>query len=218
MTRAENVRILLADDHQLLRAGLRALFQAVPGFDVVAEASDGREAVRLVEAVDPDVALVDLAMPDLNGFDATLRIVERHPRTKVVILSMDATKDTVLAALRAGAVGYLVKTADPAELELAVKAAVRGETFLSSAISQHVVESVLQGVEATPLERLSPRHREVLQLIAEGHTTKSIAAKLGVTVKTAETYRRDLMAALDVHDIAGLTRYAIRTGLVSAAR
>lgn len=216
MTRA--VRILLADDHQLIRAGLRALFQATSGFDVVAEASHGREAVRLVEALDPDVALMDLMMPDLNGFDATIRIVDRNPRTKVVILSMDETKDTVLAALRAGAVGYLVKTADPAELELAVKAAVRGETFLSSAISQHVVESVLKGAEATPLERLSPRLREVLQLIAEGHTTKAIAAKLGVTVKTAETYRRDLMAALDLHDIAGLTRYAIRMGLVSATR
>jgi DNA-binding NarL/FixJ family response regulator len=140
------------------------------------------------------------------------------PRTRIVMLSMNADEDSVLRALRAGALGYLVKTADPAELVLATRAAARGERFLSSAISEHVVAACLGRVERerTSLERLTPRQREVLQLVAEGYATKEIAAKLAITAKTAETYRGELMKALDIHDVASLTRYAIRNGLVSA--
>ena len=211
------IRVLLADDHKLFRAGIRALLQTVPGIEIVAEAADGREALRLIAAHRPDVALMDIMMPNLNGLDAAARVGRVFPRTRVVILSMNADEDSVLKALRSGAAGYLVKTADPAELELAIRAVARGERFLSSSVSEHVVATCLKRIdhEQTSLERLPPRQREVLQLIAEGHTTKEIAQKLGLGVKTAEAYRGELMKGLDIHDIATLTRYAIRTGLVS---
>jgi DNA-binding NarL/FixJ family response regulator len=152
--------------------------------------------------------------------DAAARVGRAFTATRVVILSMNADEDSVLKTLRAGAAGYLVKNADPAELELAIRAVARGKRFLSSAVSAHVVSACLKLLdkEQTSLERLAPRQREVLQLIAEGHTTKAIAAKLGISVKTAEAYRTELMNALDIHDIASLTRYAIRTGLVSPDR
>jgi DNA-binding NarL/FixJ family response regulator len=211
------IRVLLVDDHKLFRAGIRSLLQTLSDIEVVAEAGDGREALRLVEAHRPDVVLMDIMMPSLNGLDAAARIARTCPRTRVIMLSMNADADSVLKTLGAGAVGYLVKTADPAELELAVRAVARGEKFLSSAISAHVVAACLGRIdkEQTSLERLPPRQREVLQLVAEGHTTKEIAKKLGISVKTAEAYRGELMKVLDIHDVASLTRYAIRTGLVS---
>jgi DNA-binding NarL/FixJ family response regulator len=211
------IRVLLVDDHHLFRAGIRALLQTVAGVEIVAEAGDGREALCLAEAHRPDVVLLDLMMPGLNGLDTAARLARACPGSRVLVLSMNAGEDSVLQALRAGAAGYLVKTADPAELELAVRAAARGETFLSSAISQHVVAACLGrvGRERTSLERLAPRQREVLQLIAEGHTTKEIAQTLGISPKTAEAYRGELMRALDIHDIASLTRYAVRMGVVS---
>jgi DNA-binding NarL/FixJ family response regulator len=188
--------------------------------EIVAEAADGRKALRLIAALRPDVVLMDIIMPDLNGLDAAARVGRAFTATRVVILSMNADEDSVLKTLRAGAAGYLVKNADPAELELAIRAVARGKRFLSSAVSAHVVSACLKLLdkEQTSLERLAPRQREVLQLIAEGHTTKAIAAKLGISVKTAEAYRTELMNALDIHDIASLTRYAIRTGLVSPDR
>lgn len=211
------VRVLLVDDHRLFRAGIRSLLQTVSGVEVVAEAGNGHEGLRLVATHHPDVVLMDLMMPGLNGLDAAARITRAFPATRVIMLSMNAGEDSVLQTLRAGAVGYLVKTADPAELELAIRAVARGETFLSSAISGHVVAACLGQVrrEQTSLERLSPRQREVLQLVAEGHTTKEVARALGISAKTAEAYRGELMKALDIHDVASLTRYAIRTGLVS---
>jgi DNA-binding NarL/FixJ family response regulator len=217
MSAIAKIRLMLADDHKLFRAGIRALLERHVDIEIVAEAGDGREALRLVAAQRPDVVLMDLMMPNLNGLDAAARIVRAFSHTRVVILSMNADGDSVLKTLRAGAVGYLVKTADPPELELAIRAAARGEKFLSSAVSQHVVAACLKQVdrEQTSLERLTPRQREVLQLVAEGHTTKEIAARLDLTAKTAESYRGELMNALDIHDVASLTRYAIRTGLVS---
>jgi DNA-binding NarL/FixJ family response regulator len=211
------IRVLLADDHKLVRAGIRALLRTVPDVEVVGEAADGREALRLVAVHKPDVVLMDIKMPSLNGLDAAARIGRAFPRTRVVILSMNTDEDSVLKALRAGAAGYLVKTADPAELELAIRAVARGERFLSSAVSEHVLAACLHRIdqERGSLERLTLRQREVLQLIAEGHTTKEIAATLGISAKTAEAYRGELMKALEIHDIASLTRYAIRTGLVS---
>ena len=212
------VRVLLADDHALFRAGIRALLQTVSDVEVVAEASDGREALELIERHRPDVVLMDIMMPNLNGLDAAARITRTSPHCRVVVLSMNTDEDTVLRALRAGAVGYLVKTADPAELEMAIRAVAQGSTFLSSAVSAHVIAASLRraGDEQTSLEKLTPRQREVLQLVAEGCTTKEIARKLEISVKTAEAYRGELMNSLDLHDIASLTRYAIRTGLVSA--
>ena len=214
---AARVRVLLADDHKLFRAGIRALLQTLPDVEIVAEAADGREALRLIATHNPDVVLMDIMMPDLNGLDATARIARASPRSHVVMLSMNADEDSVLQALRAGADGYLVKTADPAELELAIRAVSRGDKFLSSAVSQVVVTACLTRIdqEETSLERLPPRQREVLQLIAEGHTTKEIASKLDISTKTAEAYRGELMKTLDIHDIASLTRYAIRTGLIA---
>ena len=217
MSAMPKIRVLLADDHKLFRAGIRSLLQTLDDIEVVAEAGDGREALRLAAAHRPDVVLMDIMMPNLNGLDAAARIAHAYPHTRVIMLSMSADEDSVLKTLRAGAVGYLVKTADPAELELAIRAAMRGEKFLSSAVSEHVVSVCLNRLdkEQTSLERLTRRQREVLQLIAESHTTKDIAKRLEISTKTAEAYRGELMRALDIHDIASLTRYAIRTGLVS---
>jgi DNA-binding NarL/FixJ family response regulator len=217
MNTPARIRVLLADDHKLFRAGMRALLQTVPDIEVVADAADGREALRLVAAHRPDVVLMDIMMPNLNGLDATARIVRAFPHTRVVMLSMNAEEGSVLKTLRAGAVGYLVKTADPAELELAIRAAMRGEKFLSSAISAHVIDACLGRVdkEQSTLERLAPRLREVLQLVAEGHTSKEIAKRLEISARTAEAYRAELMKALDIHEVASLTRYAIREGLVA---
>jgi DNA-binding NarL/FixJ family response regulator len=211
------IRVLLVDDHRLFRAGIRALLHGVADVEVVAEAGDGREALRLIAAHNPNVVLMDIAMPNLNGLDAAARMSRIFPHTHIIILTMSADEDSVLKALRAGAAGYLVKTADPEELALALRAVVRGEKFLSSAVSAHVVTACITRVdrERSSLERLSPRQREVLQLIAEGHTTREIAARLALSPKTAEAYRGDLMKALEIHDIASLTRYAIRTGLVA---
>ena len=211
------IRVLLVDDHKLFRSGMRALLRTLDGIEAVAEAADGCEAVRLIAAQCPDVILMDIMMPNLNGLDAAAQIVHSFPHARVVMLSMNADEDSVLKALRAGAVGYLVKATHPAELELAVRAAARGERFLSSAVSEHIGAACLKRVdtEQSSIERLPLRQREVLQLIAEGYTTKEIATKLVISAKTAEAYRAELMRTLNIHDIASLTRYAIRTGLVS---
>jgi DNA-binding NarL/FixJ family response regulator len=211
------IRILLADDHALFRAGLHALLGRIAGFEIVAEANDGRQALRLVEEKQPDVVLMDIMMPELNGLEATARVAGKFPKTRVVILSMSADREFVVQALQAGAAGYLLKIVTPEELELAIRAAARGDIHLCSGISRHVVDGCLAWGKATasPPRQLTPRQREVLQLIAEGNTTKGIAKKLGISVKTAESYRAELMEALDIHDVAGLTRYAIRTGLIT---
>ncbi len=211
------IRVLLADDHDLFRAGLRVLLQDLGGFEVVAEAGDGREALRLVGEHRPDVVLMDLMMPGLNGLEATARVARESPGVRVLVLSMNAAEEFVLPAVRAGASGYVLKNARPAELEQAIRAVARGETYLTPAVSGHLIDDYRRRTtgEADSLEKLTPRQREVLQLVAEGHSTKEIARRLSVSVKTVETYRSQLMDALDIHDIAGLTRYAIRKGLVS---
>lgn len=211
------IRVLLADDHKLVRAGFRALLGTLADVEIVAEAADGREALRLIAIHHPDIVLLDIMMPSLNGLDATARIARTFPGTRVVILSMNLDEDSVLKAIRAGAVGYVVKSADPVELALALRAVARGEKFISSVVSEHVLAACVNRVdkERTSLERLTARQREVLQLIAEGHRTKEISRRLAISTKTAEAYRAELMKALDIHDIASLTRYAIRAGLVS---
>ena len=211
-----SMRVVLADDHTLFRAGLRALLEQLPDVQVVAEARDGREAVHMVETHHPDLVLMDIAMPGLNGLEATRRLVKAFPAIRVLILSMHKSEEYVWQALRAGAVGYLLKDAELAELALALTAVTRGETYLSPPISKHLIREYVQrvGGEETTLERLTPRQREILQLIAEGYTTKAIAQRLGLGVKTVETHRSQMMERLGIHDIAGLVRYAIRMGIV----
>jgi len=209
--------IVLADDHQLVRGGVRSLLESLPGVKIVGETGDGREALDLIEKHRPDVILLDITMPGLSGLEVAARVGAISPRTKVVILSMHAGETYVAQALRAGIAGYLLKDSAIAELEMALEAVSRGETYLSPAVTGRVVTSFLsgQGPPAGPLEGLTSRQREVLQLIAEGRSSKEIAAQLGVAVKTIETHRTQIMERLDIHDIAGLVRFAIRVGLVS---
>ena len=212
------IRVLVADDHALFRAGVRKLLQSFDGMDVVGEAADGQEALRLSSTQRPDVLLMDVGMPGLNGVEAAARLTREGPRPRVIILSMHTGEEHVLRAIRAGAAGYLLKDAKPDELEAAVRAVARGDIYLSPAISRYVVEDYVRrgGAEGSPLDRLTPRQREVLQLIAEGNTTKAIASRLGLSVKTVETHRAQLMERLDVHDVAALVRLAIRLGLVES--
>jgi DNA-binding NarL/FixJ family response regulator len=217
------IRILLADDHALVRAGIRALVQRVSGLEVVAEASDGREALRLVRDCQPDVVLMDIAMPELNGLDALPRIVKQHPKVAVIILSMHASREYVLQALQAGAAGYVLKNAAVDELETAIRTVARGDKYLTPAISEQIIAGVTaakgEGAgSAAAAESLTQRQREILQLIAEGRTTREIAEILHISVKTVETHRTLLMDRLNLHDVAGLVRYAIRIGLVTLER
>jgi|SRR5579883_1015219 DNA-binding NarL/FixJ family response regulator len=210
------IRILLADNHTLVRAGLRALLEKIEEIQVVAEAGDGREALHLIAVHQPDIVLMDIAMPEMNGLEATAHVVKEFPQVRVIILSMHANEEYVLQALRAGAMGYVLKDAGIGELELAIRAIAQGETYLSPAVSKHVVADYVRrvGGESSSLEQLTSRQREILQLIAEGRTTKEIADLLYLSVKTVETHRMQLMRRLDIHDVAGLVRYAIRMGLV----
>lgn len=211
------LRILLADDHALVRAGIRSLLQEMAGIEVVAEAGDGLEAVRLTALHQPDLVLMDVAMKNANGLEATLEIRRQFPAVKVLILSMYTNEEYVVQALRAGASGYMVKDSAPLELELAINAIKAGDTYLSPPVSRQVVESYMQrvGGEVTPAEPLTPRQREVLQFIAEGKSTKEVAYQLKLSVKTVETHRAQIMQRLNVHDIPGLVRYAIKAGLVN---
>ncbi len=212
------VRVLLADDHTLVRAGLRKLLESIPGMEVVGEAGDGLQLLEMVEKLQPQVVLMDIAMPGLNGLEATGRLVKAWPSIRVLILSMHQNAEYVRQALRQGAVAYLLKDAAPMELEWALAAVLRGETYLSPAVSKGVVSDYVHRLrsEEQPADALTPRQREVLQLIAEGQSTKEIARRLDLSVKTVETHRTQLMKQLDIHEVAGLVRYAIREGLVSA--
>jgi DNA-binding NarL/FixJ family response regulator len=219
------IRILLADDHELVRAGFRALLASLSDVEVVAEAQDGRAALDLVSIHHPDVVLMDITMPGLNGLEATSRIAKEFPRTRVIILSMHASEDHILLALRKGASGYLLKGARLAELDLAVRSVARGEVYLSPAASKHSLADIMQQSgklkaaavgDSQLIERLTGRQREVLQLIAEGRTVKQVAQTLGISVKTAETHRAQIMERLGIHDLAGLVRYAIRSGMIAS--
>ena len=212
------IRVLLADDHRLMRAGLRALLKSLELVQVVAEAGNGHEAIQLAEQHQPDIVIMDIGMPELNGLEATARIVKLAPAPRIIVVSMHANEEYVRRALQAGAAGYLLKGAEPAELELAIRAVMRGETYLTPAVSKQVVQNYLhpREMKTNPIQELTPRQREVLQLVAEGHSTKDIAQKLNLSVKTVDTHRTELMQRLDIHDIAGLVRYAIRIGLINA--
>jgi len=212
-----SIRVLLADDHTLVRTALGALLQCFPGIQVVAEASDGEEALQLIPVHRPDVVLMDLTMPGLNGLAATTRVVQAFPAVRVIVLSMHTTAEYVWQALRAGASGYIVKNASTIELERAIHAVMRGEIALSAAVTQGAMaDAVAYGtLHAGRPTDLTPRQREVLQLIAAGNTTKEIAQKLHRSIKTVETHRTQIMSRLHIHDVAGLVRYAVRTGLIS---
>jgi DNA-binding NarL/FixJ family response regulator len=211
------IRVLLAEDHALVRAGLCALLRNVPGVEIVAEAGDGQEALRLIREHRPDVALLDISMPGLNGLEVLVRVKEECPDVRVIILSVHATDEYVQQALRDGAVGYVLKDAGAADLEQAIKTASRNEPYLSSEVSRHIIEEYSKGRtgDPGPHEILTSRQREILQLLAEGHTTKDIAHMLQLSAKTVETHRAQLMERLGIHDVPGLVRYAIRVGLVS---
>jgi DNA-binding NarL/FixJ family response regulator len=219
----QTYKVFLADDHTLVRAGIRSLLEAIHGFEVIGESDNGRDALKLIEEHRPDIVLLDIAMPELNGLEAASRLNRDHPEISVIILSMHSNEEYVLQALRAGASGYLLKDSAPTELELALRSVARGETYLSPSISKHVVDDYLRRVsnknvdqiKESGIQELTPRQREILQLIAEGNSTKEIAQKLIVSVKTIESHRIQLMERLGIHDIAGLVRYAIRMGIVS---
>ena len=217
------IKVLLADDHTLVRAGLRTLIEGFEGFRVVAETSDGREAVRLIRQLQPDIALIDISMPGLNGLDATALISRETPDTRVVILSMHTAETYVLEALRAGAAGYVVKDAAVDEMERALRAVQKGERWLSPSVSRHLLDEYLRLVRGQPIagsgmEALTPRQREILQLIAEGHSTREIADRLAISIKTVETHRAQIMERLSIRDVAGLTRFALRAGLIDPER
>jgi DNA-binding NarL/FixJ family response regulator len=211
-------RILIVDDHALVRAGIRALVEKLPGVEVVAEASEGRSALTSISDLQPDIVLMDIAMPGLNGLEATRRIVKDSSAARVIILSMHTSEEYVWQALRAGARGYLLKGGSLAELELAIESVWEGEIYLSPPISRKVIVEYLQrtGAEPRPSELLTSRQREILQLVAEGKSTKQIALTLKIGVKTVESHRTHLMRRLGVSDVASLVRYAIRTGLTDA--
>lgn len=210
------IRVLLADDHKLVRAGIRSLLQRLPDIEVVAEASDGREALRLIEHHRPQIVLMDIAMPELNGLEATRRVTKTFPDVSVIMLSIYTDEEHVYQALRAGASGYLLKGAAMEELELAIRAVAQGEPYLSPPISKPVIMEYVRRTSGDPnsSERLSPRQTEVLQLIVEGKSMKQIALGLGISIKTVETHRAALMDRLRVWDVAGLVRYAVKIGLI----
>jgi DNA-binding NarL/FixJ family response regulator len=206
------IQVLLADDHQIVRQGLKGLLER-EGFKVVGEATDGREAVRLAGKSHPDVAVLDLVMPALNGVDAAREMLRSAPRLKAILLTMHTEDPYVLEALRAGVSGYVLKTQAADDLVQAIREVTRGSIYLSPGISRTVVDAYRSKTDLPP-DPLSPREREVLQLVAEGKTTKEVAAILGISVKTAESHRTRIMSKLNIHETAGLVRYAIRRGLI----
>jgi DNA-binding NarL/FixJ family response regulator len=210
----ERVRVLLVDDHAVVRAGVRALLQDSSEIEIVGEAADGATAVDLARAHQPDIVIIDIAMPHLNGLEAAARIKAENAAVQIVILSMHDSREYVLHALKAGASAYVMKDSAPVELDLAIAAVRRGDTYLSPAVSKQVIRDYLDTANRQPDTPLTPRQREVLVLIAQGLSTKKVAHQLNVSVKTVETHRAQLMERLGITDIAGLVRYAIRTGLV----
>jgi DNA-binding NarL/FixJ family response regulator len=211
------VRVMLADDHTLVRAGIRALLEKLPGVEVVGEAGDGREVLNLVRLRRPDVVLMDISMPGLNGLEAAVRMAKEFPDVRVIILSMHPNEEYVWRALKAGAAGYLLKKAATVELATALQRVALGEFYLSQEISTRLPKNfALDGIahQKSPLEELTGRQREILQLIAEGQNTKQIAEILKVSPKTIEYHRMKLMGCLNLHDVPGLVRFALRVGLI----
>jgi DNA-binding NarL/FixJ family response regulator len=212
------VRILLADDHAIILDGLRSLLEKNPAFRVAGQASDGMTAVRLAAELSPDLVIMDVSMPGLNGIDAARRILEGNPRIKIIALSMHNDGRYIAEALKSGALGYLLKESAFEELSAAIRTVMKGQCFLSAAIAGVVIKDYVRHLERTGagvFSVLTPREREVLQSLSEGLSTKEIAARLRVSVKTVETYRGQIMEKLNIHSVAELTKYAIREGITS---
>jgi DNA-binding NarL/FixJ family response regulator len=215
------VQILLADDHEVVRKGLRALLETQPGWKVIAEATDGREAVEKAQSMHPDVAIVDIGMPSLNGLEATRQIVKKAPRTRVLVLTMHDTNPLIQQVVKAGARGYVLKSDVASDLVSAVEALTHDQTFFTSKVSQIILDRYVGKSDvpenvADPDSPLTPREREVVQLLAEGKSSKEVAAVLGISVKTAETHRINLMRKLDCHSVAEVVRYAVRNLIAEA--
>jgi len=212
------IRVILTDDHPVVRAGIRAELEKMPDVQVVGEASDGREALDLIKAQRPDVVFMDISMRSLNGLEATARVTKEIPGVRVIILSVHQSEEYFWSALKAGASGYLLKKAATAELGAALQRVMQGEIYLTREISNRLVKKFpLQQLahQKTPLEKLTERQREILQLIAEGQTTKAIALILKVSPKTVEYHRAKLMESLNIYDVPGLVRFALQSGLIS---
>jgi len=213
------IRVLVADDHAIIREGLRVMLGNQPDMEVVAVATNGREAIRLVNEYEPDVAVVDISMPELNGIEAIQQMMPSHRPVQVVVLSIHETKPYVYRALKAGARGYLVKETAGVEVVDAVRAVYRGERYLSQSIADLLTNASFQNLESPmevrPLETLSSREREILQLVAEGKTSQEIAERLSISPKTVDTYRSRLMHKIGVEDVAGLVKFAIQQGVIS---
>lgn len=213
------ISVLLAEDHTIVRKGLCSLLSNTEGVEIIGEAENGREAVRLVEVHRPDVVVMDISMPVLNGLEATKQIKKRFPDTKVLILTMHVNEEYIFEILKAGASGYIVKMAVPEELVLAIRAVAKGEKFFSPSVSTKIVDALflkeIQENENPRYPRLTRREREVLQLIAEGHSNRKIAEMLFISIKTVETHRYHIMEKLNLHSAAELTRYAIQKGIIS---
>ena len=213
-------RIVIAEDHTILREGLRSLLCSDPEFDVVGEAEDGRDAIRCVEALSPDLALMDLSMPRMNGLDAIKEIKKQNPEIKIIVLTVHKTEEYILATLKAGADGYVLKDTTHSELVMAIKNVLKGKRYLSPGISEKVIEGYLVGRRTlktkSSWDTLTQREREILKLIAEGYKNKEVADYLYISLKTVEKHRSNLMRKLDLHNVAALTAFAVEKGLITS--
>jgi DNA-binding NarL/FixJ family response regulator len=216
-TNPTSIRVFLADDHALVRAGIRALAEKIERVEVIGEAGDGQQALELIENLQPDVVLIDLRMPGLSGFEVLKAIREKFPRIHMIVLTVHDEEEYAFEALRSGAAGYLPKSAASSELKLAIEHVMSGKKYVSPTVEQKASFELGRNAPdgPVPLSELTPRQREVLKLIAEGYSTKNMARLLNISVKTVETHRAQLMDRLNIHDIAGLVRYAIKMGLIS---
>lgn len=214
------IRVLLADDHALVRQGIRSLLEKLDDIEVVGEVSDGRQALELSKTTHPDIAFMDITMPGLNGLEAVTRMKKECPGTRVVMLSMHAGEEYFQQALDSGAAGYLLKDADRMELELAIRTVMRGDTYLTPTVAKYAVEAYRQRKDGDqgPLASLSSRQKEILQLIAEGYANKEIAQRLDLSPRTVETHRAELMERLNIRDVPGLVKIAIRAGLIKPSQ
>jgi two-component system response regulator NreC len=211
------IRVLVCDDHTLFVEGLKAMFRNEPSLEIIGEARDGRQAVDLVRQLKPDVLLMDVSMPDMNGFDATLRVHQFDPNVKVLILTMHDEEELVARCLEAGAAGYIIKDAPAAQLFYAIETVQRGERYLSPVVLKKVIGGYVRNTNRpqTSYDRLTVREREILKLLAEGHTIKEIAVQLNLSVKTVDVHKHNLMKKIDVHDKAELVKYAIQKKLIA---